>query len=91
MGIVAHVRHLHLCYFVDADSVVAVVVDRRHDEHRVEHLREAFAASHQFDQPFDIMEYRPRVVPRIPFRICVSPLIGAEGLLERAVGIAAAH
>ena len=46
VGVVAHVGHLHFGNFVDAEPVVAVVVDRRHDEHRIEHFSEFGFASH---------------------------------------------
>ena len=46
VGVVAHVGHLHLGDLVDAKPVVAVVVDRRHDEHRIEHFSEFGFASH---------------------------------------------
>ena len=91
MGVVAHVSHLHLGDLVDAGPVVAVVVDRRHDEHRVEHRRESLAAAHQGGQPIDVVEHRPGVVPGVALGVGVAPLVGAERLLERAVLVAAAH
>ena len=91
VGVVAHVGHLHFGNFVDAEPVVAVVVDGRHDEDRVEHPRESFAFSHQVDQSLDIVEHRPCVVPRVSLGEGVAPLVGAEGRLERPVGIAAPH
>ena len=91
VGVVAHVGYLHLRNLVDADSVVAVIVDRRHDEHRIEHFSEFGFAAHQRCKALRIVEHRPCVVPCIALRICVAPLVGAERCLKRPVFVAATH
>ena len=61
--VVAHVCHLHLSDLMDAVSIVAVVIYRRHYEDRVKHMAELLIASHCLGKSVDIVEDRPRVVP----------------------------
>ena len=91
VGIITHVGHLHLRDFVDADAIVAVIIDWRYDEHGIEHLPEFGLTAHQIGKSSDVVEHRPCVVPGIAFRIGIPPFVGAEWRLERAVRIPSPH
>ena len=91
VGIVAHVCHLHFCYFMDAIAVVAVVIYRRNYEYGVKHRDKLLASAHGIFQTVHIMEYRPGVVPSIALGEGSAPFIRTERLLECAVKIATSH
>ena len=91
VGVIAHVGHLHLGDLVDAEAVVAVVIDGRDHEDGVQHLGEGFFAAHGIDQALNVMEDGPGIVPGVAFGEVAAPLVRAEGALEGAVGIPAPH
>ena len=56
VGIISHIRYLHLGDFVDAVAIVAVIIYRRHHKDRIQHCGEFFATSHCLHQSLDIVE-----------------------------------
>ena len=91
VGVVSHIGHLHLGDFVDAVTVVAVVIDGRDLEDRVKHFGKGLLSAHCLHQSGNVVENAPGVVPGIALGEGIAPFVGAEGLLKRAIGIASSH
>ena len=80
--VLPHVHDLHFTNLMNGKSIIAVIKKWRHHEHRVEHLHELFIAPHQIDQSSWVVEYRPGIVPTVPFGKGVSPFSGTKRRLE---------
>jgi len=51
VSIIAHFCNLHFSDFMDAVTIVAVIINRRHDENRIEHSHELIIAAYGLFQP----------------------------------------
>ena len=83
--IVAHVHHLHLSDFMDGESIIAIIEDRRKLEYGVEHLVESVFTTHEAHQALRVVEYRPGVVPSIALGEGITPLQRIERSLELSI------
>ena len=63
MGIVTHIHHLHLTDFVNRETIIAVIENRRYREHRVHHCHKSLLATHEVDKTLGVMEYTPGIMP----------------------------
>ena len=91
MRIVSHIHYGHLTNLVNGKAVVTVIIKRRYRKYRIHHCYKCLISSHKVNQTLRIVEYRPRVMPTVPFGKCIAPLQRRERSLEGAVFVFAAH
>ena len=91
MCIIAHVHHGHFAYFVNRETIIAVIIDRRHGKHGVKHSHKPLFTTHQLLETFGIVENRPCIVPCVALGKGIAPFQGRKRFGKGAVGIAPAH
>ncbi|MPM54702.1 hypothetical protein SDC9_101481 [bioreactor metagenome] len=91
VSILPHIHNLHLPDFVNRETVITVIKNRRHLENRIQHIHKLFVSTHQIDQPLWIVENRPRVVPAIALGERIPPFCRTERRLKRSILILTPH
>src|SRR5690606_30434927 len=91
VGILSHIRNLHLPDFMDRKSIVAVIKYRRQHKHGIKLAYKGLMSAHELGESFHILENRPGIMPAVALCKCVAPFEWIEWQLKIAIPVLSTH
>jgi hypothetical protein len=85
VSILTHVGYLHLPYLMNGEAVIAVIKNRRHNEHRIQHGYKSLPFRPSDPSVPEHHENRPGVVPGVALGKGITPFKRIERFLESAI------